>query len=101
VRRIPLDSRAAAPAVPIPITDWFGFFSDGSFEFTERDSTGGLGLYRIPPGATLSVWLGDAPIQSAGTTWTSSDDGRRFVVVEPVDRPDVFLLRNFGELLGR
>ena len=101
VRRVPLDGRAAGPAVPVPIADWIGIFSDGSFEFSERDSTGGLGLYRIPPGNTRSVWVGDAPIQSAGATWTSSDDGCRFIVVVPIDRPDIFVLRNFGELLGQ
>jgi hypothetical protein len=79
---------------------WLGTFSDGSFESIWSD-TAGLGWFRIPPGGSESVRLGDAPIQGASTTWTSSDDGRRFIVVKPVDRPDVFLVRNFGELLGR
>jgi len=37
-------------------------------------------------------------VQGPRTEWDSWD-GRRFVVVKPVDRPDIYLLRNFGELL--
>ncbi len=56
--------------------------------------------YRIPAGSSRSVRLGDAPVQGPRTEWDSWD-GRRFVVVKPVDRPDIYLLRNFGELLKR
>jgi hypothetical protein len=31
----------------------------------------------------------------------NSEDGRRFVVVKSVDRPDIYLLRNLAELLKR
>jgi hypothetical protein len=30
------------------------------------------------------------PIQGAGTEWGNAEDGRRFVVVKPVDRPDIY-----------
>ena len=101
VRRIPLDGSVAAPPTPVLWDKWIGVLPDGSYESIWGDPGGGLGLYRIPPGGSRSVRLGDAPVHGAGTTWTASEDGRRFIVVKPVDRPDIFLLRNFGELLRR
>jgi hypothetical protein len=86
--------------VPLVYREWVGTFPDGSFETIRRDSTGALAWYRIPAGSSRSVRLGDAPVQGARTVWDSYD-GRRFVVVKPVDRPDIYLLRNFGELLKR
>jgi len=100
-RRVPLDGGVASPATPVHWDKWFGIFSDGSFESVWSDPGGGLGWYRVPPGGSRSVRLGDAPVQGERTTWTASDDGRRLIVVKPVDRPDVFLLHNFGELLRR
>jgi hypothetical protein len=100
VRRVPLDGGAASPPVALLFDQWSGNLSDGSWEWIRPDSTQGLGWYRIPPGGSRSVRLGDAPMQGAGTAWDGWD-GRRFVVTKPVDRPDVFLLRNFGELLRR
>jgi hypothetical protein len=52
------------------------------------------GRYAIEPR------LGDAPIQGA-RTWSISDDGRRAIAVKSVDRPDVYLIRNFAEALKR
>ena len=101
VRRVPLDGGVASPMAPTVNTRWLGVYPDGSFEMVQNDSAGGLGWYRIPPGGTGSVRLGDAPVQGERTTWSASDNGRRFIVVKPVDRPDIFLLRNFGELLRR
>jgi len=101
IRRVPLDGSVASATVPVLADGWMGVNPDGSYESILRDSAGGLGWYRIPPGSSRSVRLGDAPVQGAGTTWTNSDDGRRFIVVKPVDRPDVYLIRNFGELLRR
>jgi len=100
VRRVPLDGGAASPTVAMMFQQWFGILSDGSYEWIRTDSTQGLGWYRIPRGGSRSVRLGDAPVQGTGTAWEGWD-GRRFVVTKPVDRPDVFLLRNFGELLRR
>ena len=87
---------------------WYGVLSDGSLEWLRADSTGRLDFYRRAAGSTQVVRLGDAPIQgtarptqSGGRPWDNSEDGRRFVVTKPVYRPDVFLLRNFGELLSR
>ena len=99
VRRVPLDGSVAAPAVPVLQDNWVGALSDGSYESILSDPVGGLGWYRVAPGANRSIRLGDAPVQGTGTTWTNSDDGRRFIVVKPVDRPDIYLIRNFGELL--
>jgi hypothetical protein len=81
--------------------NWLGVLPDGSYESILSDSAGGLGWYRIPPGGSRSLRLGDAPVQGAGSTWTGSDDGRRFIVVKPVDRPDIFLIRNFGDAMSR
>jgi hypothetical protein len=100
VRGVPLDGGAASPTVAMMSQQWFGILSDGSYEWIRTDSTQGLGWYRIPPGGSRSVRLGDAPVQGTGTKWEGWD-GRRFVVTKPVYRPDVFLLRNFGELLSR
>jgi hypothetical protein len=100
IRKVPVDGGAASPAVPVRWDKWIGVFPDGSFETVLSDSTG-LGWYRIAPGRQRSVRLGSAPVQGLRTEWSGSNDGLRFVVVKPVDRPDVYLLRNFGELLKR
>jgi len=101
VRRVPLGGGVASANVPMLADGWLGVFPDGSYESVLRDSAGGLEWYRVPPGGSRGVRLGDAPVQGTVTTWTNSDDGRRFIVVKPVDRPDVYLIRNFGELLRR
>jgi tRNA A-37 threonylcarbamoyl transferase component Bud32 len=101
VRRVPLDGGVASSAVPLLFDQWVGVLSDGSFESIRSDSTGALGWYRTTAGSSRSVRLGDAPVQGAATQWAGSHDGLRFVVVKPVDRPDIYLLRNFGELLKR
>ncbi|HEY6108084.1 MAG TPA: serine/threonine-protein kinase [Gemmatimonadales bacterium] len=99
VRRVPLDGGVASPAVAVPVNVFLCVLADGSIESVVKDPSGVLGWYRIPPGGSRAVRLGDAPVQDARATWTNSDDGRRFIVVQPVDRPDVYLIRNFGELL--
>ena len=87
---------------------WFGVTPDGSLETIRTDSTSQVAWYRLAPGGSDLVRLGDAPTQ--GTTapspfndvaWGNSEDGRRFVVVKSVDRPDIYLLRNFGDVLKR
>ena len=100
VRWVPLDGGVASAAVSLVFKEWYGVLPDGSFETIRSDSTGALALYRMTAGSSRSVRLGDAPVQGARTEWESYD-GRRFVVVKPVDRPDIYLLRNFGELLKR
>jgi hypothetical protein len=101
IRKVTLDGGVASPAMPVRWEKWLGVFPDGSFETVLSDSTGGLGWYRLAPGTQRSVRLGSAPVQGLRTEWSGSDDGLRFVVVKPVDRPDIYLLRNFGELLKR
>ena len=90
------------------LDQWLGVMPDGSLESIRTDSTRRLAWYRQAPGSSQVVRLGDAPIRgtatptpSDGTHWESSNDGRRFVAVKSVDRPDIYLLRNFGELLRR
>jgi len=102
--------RGGAPSAETPLVfdQWFGVMPDGSLESIRTDSTRRLAWYRQAPGSSQVVRLGDAPIRSTaipiisdGAHWESSNDGRRFVVVKSVDRPDIYLLRNFGELLKR
>ena len=107
-RLVPLDGSPPSPVTPMVFDQWYGVLSDGSLEWLRADSTGRLVFYRRAAGSTQVVRLGDAPIQgtarpgqSGGRPWDNSEDGRRFVVTKPVYRPDVFLLRNFGELLSR
>jgi len=108
VRRIPLDGGAPSAAMSIMVDQWFGVMPDGSLETIRTDSTRRVAWYRLAPGGSQVVRLGDAPTQGTttptrveGVAWDGSNDGRRFVVVKSVDRPDVYLLRNFGELLKR
>jgi hypothetical protein len=108
VRPIPLDGGAPSAEAPLRFEQWFGVMPDGSLEFIRTDSTRRLAWYRQAPGSSQVVRLGDAPIRSTavpilsdGAHWESSNDGRRFVAVKSVDRPDIYLLRNFGELLRR
>ena len=101
VRRVRLDGGIASSAVSLLFDQWLGVLADGSFEMIRSDSTGALVWSRIAVGSSRSVRLGDAPMQGAATRWAGSHDGLRFVVVKPVDRPDIYLLRNFGELLKR
>ena len=101
VRRVPLDGSAPTPWATVVFDKWLGILPDGSYETIGVDSTGVIGWYRIPPGGTRRVRLGDAPIQGPGMTWDGTDDARRFVAVKPVSRPDVFVIKNFGELLRR
>ena len=101
VRRVPIDGGVPSPPFVMIFPQWFGSLPDGSYETMEIDSTGVVGWYRIPPGGTQRVRLGDAPMQAAGIEWDGSEDGRRLIAVKPVSRPDVFVIRNFGELLRR
>jgi hypothetical protein len=108
VRRVPLDGGAPSAASSIMVDQWFGVMPDGSLETVRNDSTKRVAWYRLAPGSDKVVRLGEAPTQgttiptpSNGAAWGSSEDGRRFVVVKSVDRPDIYLLRNFGELLSR
>ena len=108
VHRIPLDGGAPSAAMSVTLDQWFGVMPDGSLETIRTDSTRRVAWYRLAPGGSGLVRLGDAPTQGTttptpfdGVAWDGSNDGRRFVLVRSVDRPDVYLLRNFGELLSR
>jgi len=108
VRQIPLDGGAPSAAMSIMVDQWFSVMPDGSLETIRTDSTRRVAWYRVAAGASQVVRLGDAPTQGTttptridGAGWDNSNDRRRFVVVKSVDRPDVYLLRNFGELLNR
>jgi hypothetical protein len=101
--------RSASPEKSIGFNKWFGAFSDGSLESIRSDSTGNLWWYRVAPGSTRAVRLGDTPIhgsglpfiQGTGTDGANSIDGRRFRRHEARGPPDIYILRNFGELLKR
>jgi len=102
VRRVPLDGGAPSAVSSIRNDQWFGVMPDGSLETIRTDSTRRVAWYRLPPRSDRIVRLGDAPTQGTttptplnGAAWSHSYDGRRFVVVKSVDRPDVYLLRNF------
>jgi len=108
VRRVPLDGGGQSPDAALLVDQWFGVMPDGSLESIRTDSTRRLSWYRRAPGSSQVVRLGDAPTQGTatptpfdGTGWGNSNDGRRFVVVKSVDRPDIYVVRNFGELLKR
>jgi hypothetical protein len=103
VRRVPLDGGPRSPAIAIVANynTWNTPFADGSVEWLRRDSTRSVAWFHVAPGTTQTVRLGDAPIQGAGVEWSNSDDGKRFIVMKPPDRPDTYLIRNFGDLLKR
>ena len=103
LERVPLDGSAALPLAPIVTQGGLqvlAVLSDGSVEYVVGEAAATLGWYRVPQGGGRAVRLGDAPVQGA-QTWGISDDGLRVIAVKSVDRPDVYLIRNFAEALKR
>lgn len=104
IARVPLDGSAASPLATIVAPQGglqvLAVLSDGSVEYVVGEAAATLGWYRVPPGGGRAVRLGDAPVQGA-QTWGISDNGLRVIAVKSVDRPDVYLIRNFAELLKR
>ncbi len=102
-RREPLDGGPATPVTMIAVPGgiyWPFALEDGSLEYIVAETATGWGWYRVPPGGGPGVRLGDAPVRGAAW-WTASGDGRRLVAMKNTDRPDVFVVRNFAELLRR
>jgi hypothetical protein len=97
--RVPLDGRPSLPPVAIRnnVGGWLRY-DDGSFEYPMHEPNGTDGWYRVPPGGTKPVRLGDSPIQGEAY-WDFSPDIERCVVVKSVDKPDIYLIRNFARLL--
>jgi serine/threonine protein kinase len=104
LERVPLDGSTSSPLATIVAPQGglqvFAVLSDGSVEYVVTEAAATLGWYRVPPGGGRAVRLGDAPVPGA-QTWSFSDNGLRVIAVKSVDRPDVYLIRNFGELLRR
>jgi len=102
VRLVPLDGRPARPPVHVPTPGgmmWrWGFFDDGSVEYLLQEKGTTTGWYRVPPGGTRAVRLGEAPLQG-DVAWRFSLNINRFAAVKSVDKPDVYLIRNFAQLL--
>jgi hypothetical protein len=76
----------------------WGFFDDGSVEYLLQEKGTTTGWYRVPPGGTRAVRLGEAPLQG-DVAWRFSLNINRFAAVKSVDKPDVYLIRNFAQLL--
>ncbi|HWZ29529.1 MAG TPA: serine/threonine-protein kinase, partial [Gemmatimonadales bacterium] len=100
--RVPLDGGPSArlAALRSATTPLFIFLADGGVEYMVDETATTRGWYRVPPGASRAVRLGDAPLQGA-VTWSVSDDGLRVVAVKRDDRTDAYLIRNFDEALRR
>ena len=98
--RVPLDGRPAPPPVKLRYTGFFSFllYDDGSFEYPMSESETTSGWYRVPAGGTKAVRLGDAPLQG-DAEWHFAPSIERCVAVKSVDKPDVYLIRNFTRLL--
>ena len=97
VLRLPLDGRPSPPPVVIRGQQLLAY-DDGSFEYPEHELNGTDGWYRVPAGGTKAVRLGDAPIQG-DPWWDFSPNLERCVAVKRVDKPDIYLIRNFARLL--
>ncbi|MFI5280809.1 MAG: protein kinase [Gemmatimonadales bacterium] len=99
--RIPFDGSATSPLATI-VPQGGLFFAlalpDGGVEYIAGQEGATLGWFRVPPGGGAAVRLGDAPVQRA-QTWAMSDDGLHAIAVQSTDRPDIYLIRNFGRLL--
>ena len=76
-------------------TTWL---EDGSIMFVLREPQGAFALYRIVPGRPAER-LGVLPYTQAD--YSVSNDGRHVAAFGYGDRNDIYLIRNFGKLLGR
>ena len=74
---------------------WLG---DGTIMSVFREPEGAWVLYRIPPGRPPER-LGALPHTRA--EFSVSNDGRHVAMVSYSDRNDIYMIRNFGQLLGR
>jgi hypothetical protein len=90
------------------VTRVAGFYADGS-QIPARLSGGATLLpiretsstivwYLLPANGGRPVKLGSPP-RAGDATFRMSDDGRRVVARQTTRRPDVYLIRNFSELL--
>ncbi len=100
VGRVPLDGRPVPQ--PIELRTFAGLtalsYDDGSFEVPDMETPTTTGWYRVSPQGGRAVRLGDAPLQG-DVAWNFSPDVERAVAVKSVDRPDIYLIRNFAQLL--
>jgi dipeptidyl aminopeptidase/acylaminoacyl peptidase len=75
---------------------WLG---DGTIIVGIRETAATLAWYRIREDGRPPERLGSPPRHPA--VYDFSRDGRRVVATVSEDRPDVYVIRNFAELLGR
>ena len=78
--------------------DMISRLPDGSLQFGVLETEGTLVWYRLAPG-DRPARMGPVPRYPA--SYRMSDDGRRVLARVGDPRPDIFLIRNFGQLLGR
>jgi hypothetical protein len=76
-------------------TTWL---EDGSIMFVLREPRGAFALYRIVPGRP-GERLGVLPYTQAD--YSVSNDGRHVAAFGYSDKNDIYVIRNFGKLLGR
>ena len=77
---------------PLAIT----WVKDGSIRFVFRGPDGAFGLYKVSPGRPAEK-LGALPYYRA--QFSMSNDGRHVAAFGYNDKNDVYMIRNFGELL--
>jgi hypothetical protein len=71
---------------------------DGSIMFVMREPQGAVALYRIVPGRPADR-LGVLPYTQAD--YSVSSDGRHVAAFGYSDKNDIYMIRNFGKLLGQ
>jgi dipeptidyl aminopeptidase/acylaminoacyl peptidase len=86
---------AAYPGEDSRVIAWL---KDGSIMFVFRGPDGAFGLYRVLPGRPAEK-IGALPYYRA--EFSVSNDGRHVAAFGYNDKNDVYMIRNFGELLRR
>ena len=74
------------------------WFDDGTIMVGIRETVASLAWYRVHEDGRPPVRLGSPPRFPA--EYDISRDGRRVVATVAEDRPDIYVIRNFAELLG-
>jgi len=87
--------RAAYPGEDARVITWL---KDGSIMFVFRGPDGAFALHKVAPGRPAEK-LGVLPYYRA--EFSVSNDGRHVAAFGHNDKNDVYMIRNFGELLPR